>query len=425
VTRDDAHDVVVIGGGPAGSTTAGFLARAGLRVALFEREPFPRFHVGESLLPALLPLLDRLGAHDAVRARGFQVKYGAQFHDQETGREHTFYFAQGKPWPDHAYEVPRAEFDALLLDHARKQGVDVFQPAAVETADFDAAGVTVTGAGPEGPFRARARMLVDASGRDGFLARRLGRSERVPNLGKVALFAHFQGAERAPGRAEGNIRIYIFEDGWFWWIPFAGDTTSVGCVMHARTVRSRAGGSLEAVYEEMIGRCHRVARGLEGARRITPVHRVSNFAYVNRPVIGDRFVTVGDAVAFVDPIFSGGVYIAMQSGELAAQAIVAAFRDGRFEAARFRAYERAVWRGITPFFRMIHRYYEPAFMELFLNPRNYFGMVDAVLSVLAGGVFLHQPWRTRVALGLLFGLARLNTWVRRVTGRPYESRLEW
>ncbi len=418
------YDVAVVGGGPGGSTTAAFLARAGLRVALFEREPFPRFHVGESLLPATLPLLRRLGVYDTVAARRFQVKYGATFHDQETDREYTFYFLEGKPWPNYAFEVPRAEFDTLLLDHARQQGVEVFQPVAVESVAFDPAGVTLTVRDGAGAAGVRAAIVVDASGRDGFLAARLGRRRRIPNLGKVALFAHFRGAERWPGRDEGNIRIYMFEDGWFWWIPFAGDVTSVGCVLHARTVRGREG-AVEALYEAMIQRCRRVAAGLAGAARITPVHRASNFAYENAPVVGDRFLCVGDAVAFIDPIFSGGVYIAMQSGELAARAIVEAFGAGRFGAARFAGYEQAIRRGIGPFFRMIHKYYEPAFMELFLAPRNYLGMVDAVLSVLAGGVFLHQPWRTRAGLAVLFGLARFNTWRRRLIGQPWRSRLEW
>ena len=419
------HDVLVVGGGPAGSSTATWLARAGLRVALFERERFPRFHVGESLIPATLPILDRLGVLSAVAQGGFITKYGAVFTDQEMDLEHTFYFLRDRPWPHYSYQVPRAQFDALLLDHARASGVVVRQPSLVESVSLDESGVTLTGESEDdGRFAARGAFLVDASGRDGFLATRVGRRDRVPNLGKVALYAHFHGAHRAPGIDEGHIRIHVFEDGWFWWIPFAGDLTSIGCVMHARTVRGREG-NLEDLFDDMVRKCWRVQKGLEHAERVTPLHREANFAYVNRPMAGDRHLAVGDAVALVDPIFSGGVHIALASGELAARAIVRAFADGRFTVGRFRTYERQVWDGITPFFRFIHKYYEPAFLELLLKPRNYFGMRDAVLSVLAGGAFFGMSGRTRRSLNLLFALTRLKVWARRLAGQPAESRLEW
>jgi flavin-dependent dehydrogenase len=418
------YDVAVVGGGPGGSTVATHLARGGLSVGLFEREMFPRFKVGESLVPAVMLMLQRLGALEPVARGGFQVKNGATFLDEESGLGHTFYFLRGMPWPHWTYNVPRAEFDTILLEHARKEGVHVHQPARVAAVAFDAEGVTLSAeaGGEEAAYRAR--FLVDASGRDGFTAGRLGQRRRLPNLGKVALFAHYRGAHRFAGREEGNIRIYLFDGGWFWWIPFAGDVTSVGVVMHARTVRAHAG-ALEDLYTAMVDRCRTVKEHLRTAERVTPVHRAANFSYVNAPVVGDRFLCVGDAIAFVDPIFSGGVFIAMRSGELAADAVLAAFRDGDFRARRFAAYERRVWQGLRPFFTFIHKYYEPAFLDLFLRPNNAFGMVTAVLNVLSGGSFIRRPLRVRVALRLLFTLTRINTWVRRVGGRPVESRLEW
>ena len=187
---------------------------------------------------------------------------------------------------------------------------------------------------------------MDACGRDSFLAsRQVGRRERFRWLGKVALFAHFRGAQRWPGKEEGNIRLYVFEDGWFWWIPFTGDVTSVGCVLHARAAREREG-SVEALYEEMCARCRTVAEGLDGAERITPVHTAANFSYRTAPVVGDRFVCVGDSVVFIDPIFSTGVFVAMQSAELASAEILRAFRDNRFAARRFGGYVRRIRRGI-------------------------------------------------------------------------------
>ncbi len=419
-----ACDVAVVGGGPGGATVAMLLARAGADVVLLERERFPRFHVGESLLPANIALFERLGVHDTIGKAGFLVKYGASFYDQETDHEHTFYFTQDPSRPSYGYQVSRAEFDAILLDHARERGVTVLQPATASRLRVEPDGVRVEGSDERGAVELRARFLVDASGRDGFLATAVGRRDRVPNLGKVALFAHWDGARRASGIEEGNIRVLIFPDGWFWWIPLAGTRTSVGCVLHARTVRAH-GGSIESLYRAMIERVPRVAAGLRDAVQVGALHRAANFAYVNRPMIGARFLSVGDALAFIDPIFSAGVYIAMQSAELAAPLILRALREERFDARDLRPYRRRVRRGIRPFFRFIHRYYEPAFVEVFLRPQPYLGMREAVTRVLAGQAFHGMSVRHRLSLGAFFAVARANTWVRCLQGRPVESRLEW
>jgi flavin-dependent dehydrogenase len=366
----------------------------------------------------------RLGVLDRVLAHGFQMKYGATFHDQELGLQSTFDFKPGRPWPAFTLDVHRAEFDQILLDHAVAQGVSIRQPATVEKVIFDAEGVTARISAADGEHELRAGFLVDASGRDAFLAARQGQRRPRPGLGKVAVFAYFAGARRFPGREEGHVRIYIFPEGWFWYIPLARDETSVGCVLHQRVVKARRG-SLQELFDDMVERCHAVRDHLAGAERVTELYTTANFAYAVEPVVGDRFLCVGDAVAFVDPIFSPGVFLAMQSGELAAGAILRAFHAGRFEARRFRAYERAVRRGTRPFERFIEAFYDRAFLEVFLRPRNVLGMVPAVTGVLAGGSFGSLPRHLRLSVWGFFQVVRLTRWLNRRRGVVLESRLDW
>jgi flavin-dependent dehydrogenase len=418
------YDVLVIGGGPGGSSASGFLAKGGLKVALFEREEFPRFHVGESLMPATMLLLDQLGVRTQVEQAGFQLKQGAMFIDEMHDLDTTFYFLPGMPWPSYTYQVPRGEFDLILLDHARTLGVDVRQPATVEDVEFDRDGVTVTAFADGARTKVRGAMLVDASGRTSFLANKLGERRRIPNLGKVAIFSHYRNAERLSGREEGNIRIYIRDDGWYWYIPLANNITSVGTVVHARTAKAWSG-TMETLHEDMLRRSKHMPRMLATAERIEPIRTEANFAYENTAVVGDRFVAVGDAITFVDPIFSGGVYIALRTGQLAAEAILDASRKNTFTAQEFANYRRLTQRGVEPLFKFIHKYYEPAFLDMFMHPQNILGLYKAVLNVLSGGNWVQQPLQARLGLKLLFLIARVKTWGWRRAGLNVESRLEW
>jgi flavin-dependent dehydrogenase len=422
-------DVAVVGGGPAGATTAALLARAGLEVACFERERFPRFHVGESLLPASMPLFDRLGVRGRLESAGLLKKYGATFIDDDENRRLTFNFRPGPAWTDHAYNVPRADLDHVLLRQAAADGTRVFEGTTVEGLALGDDGVRLT-VRPDGgePRPVRARFLIDASGRDALAASRLGRRQPMPDLGKVALFAHVRGGERWADRLEGHIRIVLFSQGWIWWIPFANDVASVGVVLHRRAVKDRTG-TLEALFDETTQAAPSVRQWLAGAQRITPVHPVANFSYRAEPASGSRWTAVGDAVAFVDPIFSTGVFVAMQSGVLTADALIAGWRRGGPGAIDLSAVHRQLREGTTLFFEFIERYYDPAFLDVFFatSPPPLVGTLArlAFQTMLAGGAFVRRPPWVRLGLNVM----RLATWADRRARRgrdlPVESRFHW
>jgi flavin-dependent dehydrogenase len=290
---------------------------------------------------------------------------------------------------------------------------------------IDAEQVSVQVTNPQGTEETvQARFLVDASGRSALLGGAMGQREPLPDLGKVALFAHFQGARRDPGIPDGNIRIHLVRDGWIWWIPFADGTDSVGCVLHARVVKER-GGSIDALFQEVLDTSPRLTQGLAAARRITPIHTVANFSYRVVPIIGERYLAIGDAAGFVDPVFSAGVFIAMRAAEFATEVILQAFRRGDFRAATLRPYAIRLQRGIAPFLAMIRRFYEPAFLDLFFSHTPPLRLYRAVLWVLSGAAFNHQPFWVRSGLAMFFTVVRLRQVIRRLTGLPVESRWRW
>ncbi|GAB3736804.1 NAD(P)/FAD-dependent oxidoreductase [Luteimonas pelagia] len=415
---DGAHvtfDVCVVGGGPAGSTVATLLSRRGWRVALLEKASHPRFHIGESLLPMNMPILERLGVAGAVRALGTE-KRGADFPTGD-GTYNVFAFDRAlHAAHDHAFQVPRDRFDALLFSHARSNGVDARQDTRVESVAFDADGALVRATGGGGaPLSVRARYVVDASGRDTFLAGKLGLRRPDPKHRSAAVFSHFRGVEPRPAPYAGNITIIRHPHGWIWLIPLPGGVTSVGAVCAPEHMKSRRGDS-----EELLMRTLEAApeawRRMRGAERIAPVHATGNYSYECSRMHGPGWLLLGDAWTFVDPMFSSGVFLAMHGAERAADAVDTVLRAPARERRTMAALERHLRGGLDEFKWFIHRFTTPAMAYLFARPRDVLGVERAVIAMLAGDVFDNRAvrWRLRVfrliyaatALGLRLGGAR-------------------
>jgi len=424
-----AYDVIVVGGGPAGSTTGALLAERGWRVALLEKDRHPRFHIGESLLPRNNPLFARLGVLDEVRAIGV-AKAGAEFHSREHGKSETFYFDQALDASEpSAFQVHRAELDHILIRNAARKGVAVFEETRVVGVDFeanpdvrsDASRVAVRAVGPAGEAEWRARFLVDASGRDTVLANRFAIKSPNRRHASAALYGHYENADRSSGRNAGNIAIYWFDHGWFWLIPLQHGITSVGAVCGPDYLRTRRG-SLDAFLDETVALCPPLAARLAHARRIAPATATGNYSYQAARAHGRDYLLVGDAFAFVDPVFSSGVYLAMDGAFAAADAVDLSLRAPAGAQRAARAYERRVRRGIATFSWFIYRMTSPAMRDLLMYPRNVLRVVDGVVSFLAGDIYRANGVRWRIRLfQLIYYLKRL-TMLRKGTAAALRRR---
>ena len=403
--ESEVIDVVVIGGGPAGSTTAALLAEAGHRVVLLEKSHHPRFHIGESLLPASLPLLERLGVGPQVAAIGL-TKHGVEFFSPVHSGSQRFDFAES--WNKtlcYAYEVRRSSFDAILLERACSLGARVVEGCRAREIEFlGDGGVEVLSQREDGTRQCwRARYLIDASGRDTLLGTRLGTKRRNPRHNSCAMYGHFRNAWRStdPYRA-GDIAIFWFDHGWFWSIPLSDGITSIGAVVWPDYMKRREL-PLREFFMQTIALCPPLAKRLESAELATDVEATGNYAYSCRRAHGDRFLLVGDAYAFVDPVFSSGVMFALQGGMAAAEAIDEALRQPARRRQAFRRYERQMRHGPRVFSWFIYRMTRPAMRDLFMAPRNVLRMKEALLSLLAGDVFGATPiWASLRAFKLVY-----------------------
>lgn len=393
-------DVLVIGGGPAGSTISTLLAEKGWRIVLLEKDHHPRFHIGESLLPMNLPILARLGVLDEVAKIGL-VKPGIELNSlEQPGKSHTYYFENtlDQDYP-YAFQVRRSEFDALLLTNSAKRGVAVHQGVKVIDVAFQKGGSAMVRARAEdGSERSwQAGFVVDASGRNALLSTRLGLKERNEKHNSAAIFGHFKNALRREGGDEGNIGLYWFEHGWFWMIPLADGVMSVGAVCWPDYLKTRSVG-LNEFFWETIRLCPGVAQRLESAELVQPATATGNFSYWSRRMWGDGYLLLGDAYAFIDPVFSSGVYLAMHSATLAADVVDTCVSEGRTATTALKRYEKQVLRGMRTLSWFIYRFTTPAMQYLFMAPRNTFRTEQAVLSILSGDVFR----RNDLALPIVF-----------------------
>ena len=402
VLHHPMRDVIVIGGGPAGSTAATLLAQRGLSVLLLERDQFPRFQVGESLLPFNNDLFDRLGIHDQLREGDFFPKYGATFLTGDGKVSYTFRFDRNLPSQYHSsFQVKRAQFDELLLRNAAKNGVEVMEQTGVTSIDLSdpARAVVQTSSGESH----EARFVVDASGHGSVLGKRVGEKADVESLKKVAFFAHYRGVPRDEGRNAGNTVIVVLQDAWLWMIPVNHELMSIGLVVDRDHVAS-CGLTPEELLNRTLAATPWVAERMRDAERVTQVYARRDFSYFMKNIVGTNYALVGDAAGFLDPIFSTGVFIAMKSADIAAAAIESRLRTGSMRLLE--RYQRDFFRAFSKYFRFISNFYRREFLELFLQPSERFGLLPVIVGILAGNVFVKRG--DRLKLSLFFALVAIQ-----------------
>ena len=392
-----APDVVVIGGGPAGSTASTLLAQQGCRVQLFERERFPRFHIGESLIPETYWVLARLKMLPKMQQSRFVKKYSVQFVNAAGKLSAPFYFWDNKPHEcSQTWQVVRSEFDQMMLDHAREHGVDVHEGVRVVDVLFDgerAVGVRVRENGADRDVRAT--VVVDASGQNGLIQNRFRLRIWDPVLNKGAIWTYWEGAYRDAGRDEGATMVLQTADrrGWFWYIPLHDNVISVGVVAPFDTL-FKGRGPYAQTYEEEVERCPAVKQRVAGARRATGYFATKDYSYRAKQVAGDGWVLIGDAFAFLDPLYSSGVLLALRSGEMAADAIVEGLARGDTSAEQLGKWGPGFCAGMDRMRRLVCEYYDGFSFGQFV--RRYPHLRGTVTDLLIGDLFterVDQVWQ--------------------------------
>lgn len=418
-TKAPDCDVIIIGGGPAGSTAATTLAQAGRKVLVIEKSKFPRFHIGESLLPYNRRIFDELGVWDKIQGAGFVKKRAAQFILGNDTRGSRLDFSKGSftEYPE-AVQVERSKFDEILLNHAREAGAMVSEETMVIDYRVEKDRVVVKYHSSDlAEVEVSASYLIDASGLSNFTGNKERKRHFYPGHKKVAVFGHFSGVEMPKGEHEGDILIIRRENSWVWMIPLEENKTSVGLVIDSgdfKAIKKRP----QEVFDEAVQNTPAVAKRFENAQLMDQMHVIVDFSYKNETLVSPRTIRVGDASGFIDPMFSSGVLLAMTSGQQGAQAIHEALKSKTPEAitAGMKFYEKDNWRRISIYWEFIENFYRFHFAQLFFQPYNRWGMVCSINAVLAGRTKLSFAvwWRLRV----FFFLAWLNRYV------PVAKRIE-
>jgi flavin-dependent dehydrogenase len=389
-------DVLVIGGGPAGSTMAALLAERGRNVVLVEKAKHPRFHIGESLLPLNLPLFERLGVAEEIRQIGM-LKYGVEFISPWHSTPMTFDFADAwdKAFP-YSYQVRRSEFDEILFRNAARKGTQALEGCRVTGVEFNDKGARVSGRHEDGrEVSWDARFVVDASGRDTLLANQFAIKRRNKQHNSAAIFGHFSGASRLPGKAEGNITVFWFDHGWLWFIPLSDGTTSIGAVCWPYYMKSRKTNPSQFLLDT-IALCPALQERLRNAQLIAPATATGNYSYTAKRTAGRNYLMLGDAFAFIDPVFSTGVFLAMHSAFVGADTIETCLDKPTGASSALATFDRTMRRGPSVFSWFIYRVTTPTLRDLFMEPNNRYRLQEALLSILAGDIFRGTPLNSRV-----------------------------
>ncbi len=390
------YDTIIIGGGPAGSTVATLVAEQGYRVLLLERATIPQFKIGESLIPATYWTFKRLGMLEKLRTSHFPQKYSVQFYSR-TGKGSTpFYFFQTNPHESAVtWQVLRSEFDEMLLDNATEKGAEVRRGVGVREVLFE--GDTATGVVTQNTNGTRetlhATVIVDSTGQRSLIGRQLNLNTIEPNLKMASLFTHYEGGHRDEGIDEGATLILHTEekDSWFWSIPLPYNRTSIGVVGELDYLlqnRRDADGRLDTqkIFNEELEKCMPLQQRLEGAKQLLPIQTTKDFSYRASRIAGNNWVLVGDAFGFLDPVYSTGLFLALKSGEMAADVIIEAFRKDDFSEAQLGSFGPAFVDGMEAFRKLVYAFYTKEFsFARFLSeyPEHQGGIVD----ILSGDVF--------------------------------------